>query len=94
MKNNQINYVSKPGVHIPQDVKEYVLKGIKEKGKSVSEIAKEYGIGKTAIYKWLREESSGCDYSQILRLQKENQLLKQLIAELSLKVREKEKRGW
>lgn len=94
MENNNINYVSKRGVHVPKDVKEYILKRVKESGKTVGEIAAEHGIGKTAIYKWLRNETGGSGDSQLSRLQKENQLLKQLVAELSLKVREKEKRGW
>jgi len=92
MENNQINHVSRSGVNIPKDVKEYVLKKIKEDGRSVKDLAKEYGIGKTAIYKWLRDETEGSRDPQLQRLQKENQLLKQLVAELSLKIRESEKK--
>lgn len=91
--DNNTNYKGKVGNNIPKDVKEYVLKRVKEGGKSVAEIAKEHGIGKTAIYKWLKEETGGSD-PLIYKLQKENQLLKQLVAELSLKIRETEKRGW
>jgi transposase-like protein len=95
MENNQINnYVGKKGVHIPQDVKDYILKKIKEGAKSVPEISKEHGVSKSAIYKMLRNETSGSADPQLLRLQKENSLLKQLVAELSLKVRENEKKGW
>lgn len=92
---NKENFVSKVGKRIPKDVKEFILKKIKENGKSVPEVAKEHGIGKGAIYKWLRDEvGSGSPDPQLLKLQKENQLLKQLVAELSLKIRESEKRGW
>lgn len=94
MENNAVGYRSKVGVNIPKDVKEYVLKRVKEGGKSVAEIAKEHGIGKTAIYKWLKDETGGGSDPLVSRLQKENQLLKQLVAELSLKIRENEKRGW
>lgn len=94
MENNQINYVGKKGVHIPKDVREYILKKIKEGGKSVQEISGEHGISKSAIYKMLRNETTGSTDPNLLRLQKENQLLKQLVAELSLKVRENEKKGW
>jgi len=93
MEKDKTNYVSKIGNNIPKDVKEYVLKRVKEGGKSVAEIAREHGIGKTAIYKWLKEETGGSD-PLVYKLQKENQLLKQLVAELSLKIRESEKRGW
>jgi len=95
MENNQINYVGKRGVHVPKDVKEYILKKVKEGGKLVAEIATEHGIPKSRIYTWLRDDTSGgSSDSQLLRLQKENHLLKQLVAELSLKLREGEKKGW
>ena len=91
---NQINYVGKRGVHVPTDVKEYILKRVRESGKPISEIAKEHGIPKSRIYMWLKNETSGSSDPQLFRLQEENQLLKQLVAELSLKVRETEKKGW
>lgn len=94
MENNQINYKGKRGVRVPKDIKEYILKRVKEGNKTVREIAAEHGIGATAIYHWLKGEIGGASDSQIARLQKENQLLKQLVAELSLKIRESEKRGW
>ena len=88
MENNQINYVGKRGIHVPADVKEYILKRVKESGKPVKEIAKEHGIPKSRIYTWLKNETGGSSEPQLLRLQKENQLLKQLVAELPLKIRE------
>ncbi|MEK7194622.1 MAG: transposase [Patescibacteria group bacterium] len=91
---NITSYKGKVGHSIPKDVKDYVLKRVREGGKSVSEIAKEHGIGKGAIYKWLKEETGGGSDPLITKLQKENHLLKQLVAELSLKIREAEKRGW
>lgn len=94
MENNQINYVGKRGVHVPKDVKEYILKRVKESGRPVVEIAKEHGIPKSRIYTWLRDDTSSSSDPQLLRLQKENHLLKQLVAELSLKIRESEKKGW
>jgi transposase-like protein len=94
MENNQNMYVSKKGVHVPNDVKAFILKKVKEGGKTVPEIAREHGIGKTALYNWLKNETAGSSDPQLFRLQKENQLLKQLVAELSLKIREGEKKGW
>ena len=73
MENNQIKYVGKSGANIPKDVKEYILKKIKDSGKSVADISKEHGVGKTAIYKWLKEETAGSGDPQLFRLQKENQ---------------------
>ena len=94
MENDFSNYKSKKGIHVPKDVKDYILKRIKEGGKSAADIAKEHGITKGAIYRWLKEETGGGSDPVIFKLQKENQILKQLVAELSLKIRESEKRGW
>ena len=91
---NHTNYVSKRGMNVPKDVKEYILKKIKD-GKSVPDVAREHGIGKTAIYSWLKNQTVGNNSDpQISKLEKENQLLKILVAELSLRIREGEKRGW
>lgn len=94
MENNILNYKSRRGVRIPKDMKEYVLKRVKEGSKTVKEIAAEHGIGVKAVYNWLKNEAGGVCDGQTAKLQKENQILKQLVAELSLKIREGEKRGW
>ena len=62
--------------------------------KSAADIAEEHGVTRSAVYRWLKEETGGESNPLIGKLQKENQLLKQLVAELSLKIRESEKRGW
>lgn len=94
MENNKTINLGKVGLHVPKDVREYILKKIKEDGKSVPEVAKEHGISKAAVYRWLKDETAGSSDPQLFKLQKENQLLKQLVAELSLKIRESEKKGW
>ena len=91
---NTIAYKGRQGVHVPKDVKAYILKRVKEGGKTVKEIAAEHGIGTTAIYHWLKNETGGASDPLVTKLQKENQILKQLVAELSLKIRESEKKGW
>ena len=88
-----VNYQPKKGVHVPKDVKEYILKRIKEEGKSLSEVAREHGISKSAVHRWLHEDS-GSESSVVVKLQKENNALKQLVAELSLCVRENQKKSW
>ena len=94
MENNQIKYEGRKGVHVPKDVKEYVLKRIKESGLPVRQIAEEHGLPANTVHRWLKDETGGFADHELAKLQKENQLLKQLVAELSLKVRETEKRGW
>jgi len=94
MENNLANYKSKRGIHVPKEVKEYILKRVREGNKTAAEIAEEHGITKSAVYRWLKEETGGGSDPVIFKLQKENTILKQLVAELSLKIRESEKRGW
>ena len=91
---NITNYKGKRGIHVPKDVKEYILKRVREGEKSAADIAEEHGVTRSAVYRWLKEETGGEFNPLVSKLQKENQLLKQLVAELSLKIRESEKRGW
>lgn len=94
MENNILNYKGKQGVHAPSDVKEYILKKVKEGSKTVKEIASEHGLSVKTIYNWVGSKSGGLSDGPNIKLQKENQILKQLVAELSLKIREGEKKGW
>lgn len=91
---NITNYKGKRGVHVPKDIKDYILKRVREGEKSAADIAEEHGVTRSAVYRWLKEETGGESNPLLGKLQKENQLLKQLVAELSLKIRESEKRGW
>lgn len=93
MENTNVNYQPKKGVKVPKDVKEYVLRRIKESGKDLNEIAREHGMSRGTLHRWMREES-GSDGSEVLKLQKENHLLKQLVAELSLRVHITQKKNW
>ena len=95
MENTTVpHYQPRKGVHVPKDVKEYILKRVRESGKSAADIAREHGIAKGTLSRWVAEEGGSGSNTELVKLQKENQLLKQLVAELSLKVRESEKRGW
>src|SRR3989338_1940463 len=73
---NTITYKERQGVHVPKDVKVYILKRVKEGGKTVKEIAAEHGIGATAIYHWLKNETGGASDPLVTKLQKKNQILK------------------
>lgn len=57
-----------------------------ESGEKVEDLCREYGIGKTTLYKW-RSLYSGMEVSQVKRLkelEEENRRLKKMYAELSL----------
>ncbi len=92
--DNITNYKGKKGVRVPKDIKEYILKRVKEGSKTLKEVADEHGVSKQTLKQWIKSETGNVSDSNLLKLQKENQILKQLVAELLLKIRESEKRGW
>lgn len=76
---------------ISAEIRDEVLKRIKDEGKSVLQLSKEYGISESAIYSWLdrnTNDASGSSQLEINRLKRENQDLRELIGQL---VYEKEK---
>ena len=79
---------------LPPDVKKQILERVKTSGKSVKEIADEHGISVKSIYTWLGKETSGSSDKSILKLEKENRELKQIIGELTVQLGVGQKRGW
>jgi transposase-like protein len=92
MDTPTFNYKPKKGAHVPQDVKDYIFKRVKESGKSVAEIAAEHGISKTTVYGWMAEGSGGTT-GEVTKLRKENAALKSLVAELSLLIHTAQKKN-
>jgi transposase-like protein len=86
-------YTPKKGVHVPQEVRDYIIKKVKEGSKTVSEISTECGVGTSAIYSWI-EGAGGATVSELTKLKKENTQLKSLVAELSLLVHTAQKKSW
>ncbi len=69
---------------IAKEVKEEILKRIKEDGVTVKDAAAEYGISVKAIYNWMR--STGMQATNILeisRLKRENKELLEIIGRLT-----------
>ena len=58
-------------------------------GKTVKEIAREYGISENSLYVWKRKYGglSVAEVTRLKQLEEENAQLKQLVADLSLDVR-------
>ena len=72
---------------IPKEIKTEILAKVKS-GEKVSELAHQYGISDKSIYTWLHKETGDTVVSivQYNRLKRENEELKKLIGELSLKL--------
>ena len=72
---------------IPKEIKEEILAKVKSGGK-VMELAKQYGVSDKSIYVWLRQ-STGEQVVSIVqhnRLKRENEELKKLLGEVTLKL--------
>jgi len=69
---------------ISKDLKEEIIQRIKNEGKSVGELAKQYGVSTKAIYNWLRAKSlKDTSILEISRLKRENQELLWLVGKLT-----------
>jgi len=78
--------MSTPHNKVSRDLKNQILERVKTSGKSIAEISTEHGIGKTTIYEWLRESTGEAPVRDLVKLQKENKELKQIIGELTVQL--------
>jgi transposase-like protein len=69
---------------IPKEIKEQILKRIKEEGITVSQAASDAGISTKTIYNWMRSKTlSDGSILEISRLKRENRELLEIIGELT-----------
>lgn len=70
---------------IPKEIKEQILKRIKEEGITVRQAAQEHGISTKTIYNWMRSKTlSDGSILEISRLKRENRELSEIIGKLTL----------
>jgi transposase-like protein len=79
---------TKKGHHVAPDIKEQILKRIKEEGIPVSQAAKEHGVSDASIYTWLTKGATNHNpsWTEITKLKKDNQMLLALVGELTVKL--------
>lgn len=86
--------MAKKGFKIAAEIKAEIINKIKHNGVSVAEAAKQYGISDKCIYNWLGTRASNTiSVLEYNRLKKENEQLKQLIGDITLKLSTEQKRG-
>lgn len=68
------------------DLKNQILERVKTSGKSIKEIAEEHGISTNCIYLWLKDSVTGTSSRNMIKLEKENRELKQIIGELTVQL--------
>lgn len=72
---------------IPKEIKTEIISKVKS-GEKVVDLARQYGVSDKSVYTWLHLETGDQVISivQYNRLKRENEELKKLIGELSLKL--------
>ncbi len=86
--------MAKKKFKISKEIKEETLERIKNKGISVAQAAQDVGVSTVTIYAWLGNKARGT--VSILahnKLKKENQQLKEIIGELTIKMSLEAKKG-
>ena len=86
--------MSKKGYRISSEIKDQILGRIKNDGVSVVQAATDHGLSAKTIYTWLggtaKSSISSLEYR---RLKKENEQLKQIIGNLTIKLSMEAKKG-
>jgi transposase len=86
--------MSKKGYKIGVEIKEEIINKIKHEGLSVSETATNYGVSSRTIYSWLGTKATGTvSLLEHNKLKKENEQLKQIIGDLTIKMSMEAKKG-
>ena len=84
----------KKNYRIALDVREQILKRIKEEGSSVSQAAKDHGVSEATIYGWLgKGAQSAPSWIEFAKLKRENKTLLELVGEITLKLSESQKKN-
>lgn len=76
------------------EVKQQILKRVKEEGVPVAQAAKEHGISDATIYAWLTKGASGNpSWFEVAKLKKENKALLALVGEITMKLSNAQKKN-
>ncbi len=79
---------------IASEIKQEILRRIKEEGVPVSQAAKEHGISDATIYSWLGKGIRGAPtLAERVKLKRENRELLELVGELTVKLSHTQKKS-
>ena len=79
---------------IAPEIKEQILKRIKEEGAPVAQAAKEHGISEPTIYSWLGKGlKEAPTLAELVKLRKQNEELLALVGELTLTATRSQKKN-
>jgi transposase-like protein len=75
------------------EVKEQIINRIKNEGLTVGEVARDHGIPESTIHTWIARKVEGQPtIGELIKLKKENDQLKLLLGEITLKLSETQKK--
>jgi len=78
---------------VAPEVKEQIINRIKNNGVTVTEVAKDHGIPESTIHTWLARRTEGQpSLGDLIKLKRENDQLKMLLGEITLKLSETQKK--
>ena len=79
---------------IAPEIKEQILKRIKEEGTPVSHAAKEHGLNPATVYNWLGKGVTGSPtIGELVKLKRRNEELLALVGELTLSMSRSQKKS-
>lgn len=79
---------------IAPEVREQILKRVREEGVSVGQAAKDAGIHETTIYGWLGDGATAApSWSEYAKVRRENKALLELVGEITMKLSESQKKN-
>jgi len=84
----------KKSFKISPEIKEQILKRVKEGGLTIPKIAEEHGISPNTIYGWLSNKvKAQPGWREFSKLQKDNKELLALVGELTIKLSQTKKKN-
>ena len=85
---------NKKGYRVAKEVKEQILKRIKDDGLSVSQVSQEHGVSSQTIYAWLTKgATNNPSWTEFAKLKRENKGLLELVGSLTVKLSTAQKKN-
>lgn len=85
---------AKIGHRVAREVREQILKRIKEEGVPVLQASEEHGVSTKTIYSWLTKGTSkNPSWTEVAKLKKQNQELLALVGEITVKLSQAQKKS-
>jgi transposase-like protein len=78
---------------VAPDLKEQIINRIKHDGVTVAQASLDHGVNEKTIYSWIAKKTDeNVSISDVLKLKRENDQLKMLLGEITLKLSETQKK--